>query len=74
LYHFCFFKNLSKKGIFKVVIPAKAGIQDFSGPFWTPAFAGVTEKWVFQSSQNFSIDIFFEDEYFGTKKCKRFFS
>ena len=31
-----------RQAVFNVVIPAKAGIQFFSG-FWTPAFAGVTQ-------------------------------
>jgi hypothetical protein len=29
-YNFSFLKTFPKRGIFKVVIPAKAGIQDFS--------------------------------------------
>ena len=34
----------AQAGIPLIVIPAKAGIQGFQPPFWTPACAGVTMR------------------------------
>ena len=40
------------------VIPAKAGIQQFQGVFWMPAFAGMTTMALVQSLPNDNMLIF----------------